>query len=287
MLHPVDELAHVRVRRTVAGPAGAARCGWRPCAGAPETGPETRLSWGRGECSSRPYLLSTSVQRNWARSPSTRTHAVYSSLLALEVVQPGERASSRPLRGCRCVRGRELCRSSICLAKLKNRRSAKPSSRGSRGMIIGRPSGVGNVSRALVEKPEVRLSRDAPDPPSGPPAPTARRVPDRMPLARPARPKAYPVAGRCPTRGGVWSRATGCGSPGYRRARGRADAPQARRRRRMSNPGRGPASPAGCGSPTGRARIVASVLQPAQLGGAGVVGYASRRPCMASRISRR
>ena len=49
---------------------------------------ETRSSRGRGECSSSPYPLSTSVHRNCARSPSTRDASRVLLALPLEVVQP-------------------------------------------------------------------------------------------------------------------------------------------------------------------------------------------------------
>ena len=102
-------------------------------------GADVRSSWGRGEWSSRPCPLSTSFQRSCARSPRTRTQAVYSPHWPLSSRSSGARTASASTSAEMLPWSPASCRSSICRAKLKKRRSAKPSRLGSSGMIIRPP----------------------------------------------------------------------------------------------------------------------------------------------------
>ena len=119
----------------------------RACAGS-----DTRSSWGRGECSSKPYPLSTSAQRSCARSPSTRMHAVYSLRWPLRSLSPDARVVSPSTRALMRSASPTSCRSSICRAKLKKRLSARPSSLGSSGMIIRNLPHVGTLLARIMHQ---------------------------------------------------------------------------------------------------------------------------------------
>ncbi len=138
-------------------------------------GSATRRRSGRGDCSSRPHRLSTSLQRNCARSPSTRTHAVYSSRCSPRSRRRKARVVSLWTSALIRAGSPAFWPSRTSRAKLKKRRSASPSSLGSRGMIIEQSLS----SRAHRECLE-RLRREGKCPYGGKIDREAERSPENM-----------------------------------------------------------------------------------------------------------